>query len=140
MEIGSTLNFGGIKWIVLENQKNKTLIITEQIIEQRDYHDKKAPVDWENSEIRHYLNHGFLEKLGSGDQQKILSTANRNGDNPWYGSRGGNETVDKIFLLSLDEVVRLYFGDSGRLLDNPKPNQRYWFDRKDENNKKGKQH
>ncbi len=111
MEIGSTLNFGGIKWIVLENQKNKTLIITEQIIEQRDYHDKKAPVDWENSEIRHYLNHGFLEKLGSGDQQKILSTANRNGDNPWYGSRGGNETVDKIFLLSLDEVVRLYFGD-----------------------------
>lgn len=36
--------------------------------------------------------------------------------------------------MSLDEVVRSYFGDSGRLLDAPKKNQRYWFERKDENN------
>jgi hypothetical protein len=48
------------------------------------------------------------------------------------------DTVDRVFLLSLDEVVRAYFGDSSRLLDNPKPNQRYWFDRKDENNAKRK--
>jgi len=34
-------------------------------------------------------------------------------DNLWYGSSGGNDTTDKIFLLSLEEVVK-YFGDSGQ--------------------------
>jgi hypothetical protein len=37
-----------------------------------------------------------------------------NRGNPWYGTRGGNNTTDKIFLLSIEETVQ-YFGDSGHL-------------------------
>lgn len=138
MEIGSNINFGSYLWKVLDIKNNQMLIITDKIIEQRDYHNKKEPVTWEISEIRYYLNNVFIEKLSSIDKNKIKSVKNCNAGNPWYGSYGGNDTVDKIFLLSLDEVVRLYFGDSSRLLDNPKPKQRYWFDRKDENNEKRK--
>jgi len=138
MEIGSKIEFGSYLWKVLDIKSNKMLIITDQIIEQRDYHSKKEPVTWEKSEVRHYLNNVFIDKFTSADNSKIVSTINRTADNPWYGSHGGNDTNDKVFLLSLDEVVRLYFGDSSRLLDNPKPNQRYWFDRKDENNEKRK--
>ncbi len=138
MNIGSTIHFGGYLWKVLDIKKRQTLIITDQIIEQRDYRNKKEPVTWETSEIRHYLNNDFIEKLPLNDRNRIISTKNRNADNPWYGCHGGDDTVDKIFLLSLDEVVRLYFGNSSRLLDYPKPNQRYWFDRKDGNNEKRK--
>jgi len=37
--------------------------------------------------------------------------------NPWFDTRGGNNTFDYVFLLGLDEVLS-YFGDSGMLLDN----------------------
>lgn len=134
MTIGSTIRFGDYEWKVLEIKENKLLLITDQILEQRDYHDKKEAVTWEQSETRNYLNTSFIDRFSAADKERILTTENRNPDNPWYNSTGGNTTNDRAFLLSLDEVVRLYFGDSSRLLDNPKPNQRYWFDRKDENN------
>ncbi len=134
MNIGNTIRFGDYEWKVLDIKENKVLLITDQIIEQRDYHDKKEAVTWEQSEIRNYLNTSFLDRFSAADKERILTTENRNTDNPWYKSTGGNTTNDRAFCLSLDEVVRLYFGDSSRLLDNPKPNHRYWFDRKDENN------
>jgi len=134
MNIGSIITFGDDQWKILDVKENRILIISDQIIEQRDYHDKKESITWEQSEIRHYLNNGFLERFSSSDKEKLLTTHNINADNPWYGSIGGADTDDRVFLLSLNEIVRLYFGDSSRLLDNPKQNQRYWFDRKDENN------
>ncbi len=134
MNIGDIITFGNYPWKVLDIKEDKMLMITDQIIEQRDYHDRKEPVTWEQSEIRHYLNNRFLERFSPADQDRILTTHNINKDNPWYGSLGGADTLDRVFLLSLDECVRLYFGDSSRLLDYPKPNQRYWFDRKDVNN------
>lgn len=134
VNIGSIIGFGDYQWKILDVKENKMLIISDQIIEQRDYHDKKEEITWEQSEIRHYLNNGFLEQFSFSNREKIITTQNKNADNPWYGSFGGNDTVDRVFLLSLDEVVRLYYGDSSRLLDNPKRNQRYWFERKDDNN------
>jgi len=134
MNVGNIITFGDYQWRVLDIKNDMMLIISEAIIEQRDYHDKKEPVTWERSEIRKYLNTVFLERFTASDRGRIAETKNRNTDNPWYGSAGGSDTVDSVFLLSLDEAVRRYFGDSARLLDNPKQNQRYWFDRKDENN------
>ena len=136
MNIGSIITFGDYQWKILDIREHEILIISDQIIEQRDYHDKKEAITWERSEIRHYLNNGFFERFSSSDKERILTTHNINADNPWYGSIGGADTFDRVFLLSLDEVVRSYFGDSSRLLDNPKQNQRYWFDRKDANNVK----
>jgi len=36
------------------------------------------------------------------------------GDNPWNFTNGGKSTIDKVFLLSIEEMVK-YFGDSGQL-------------------------
>jgi hypothetical protein len=134
MNIGNIIVFGEYEWKTLDIKDDKILILTDNIIEQRDYHDKKEEITWEHSEIRNFLNNEFLERFNPSDKKRILTTLNKNANNPWYASFGGNDTVDKVFLLSLDEIVRLYFGDSSRLLDNPKKNQRYWFERKDENN------
>jgi len=91
-------------------------------------------VTWESCELRQYLNHEIYNTFKDEEKIQIIETNNLNSDNPWYKSLGGNYTLDKIFILSLDEVVRMYFGDSGHLLDYPANNQRYWFQRKDENN------
>lgn len=39
IKIGSSLSFGGYHWRVLDMENNAALIITEDIIEQRPYHD-----------------------------------------------------------------------------------------------------
>ncbi|WP_330657275.1 DUF6273 domain-containing protein [Anaerocolumna aminovalerica] len=39
----------------------------------------------------------------------------------------------EVFLLSMEEICK-YFGDSSSKLHNRGKNQRYWFERKDENN------
>ncbi len=136
MNIGDDFLFGKYTWQILDIKEDAMLLITKEIIEQRDYHTKKEAVTWENSEIRNFLNTEFLERFSESEAERIIPVLHKNPGNPWYGSEGGSDTRDKVFLLSLDECVRSYFGDSSRLLDNPKPNQRYWFDRKDENNSK----
>ncbi|HMM00669.1 MAG TPA: DUF6273 domain-containing protein [Bacilli bacterium] len=134
MEIGEKITFGKYLWRILDIKPGKLLIITDEIIEQRNYHAQKTDIDWEHSSIRNYLNNDFLSQFSSVEQSKIISVVNKNRANNWYHTHAGNDTLDHIFLLSLEEVTKYYFGDSSVLLDNPKPKQRYWFERKDVNN------
>lgn len=133
IKIGSVLSFGDYNWRVLDIQNNTALIITEEIIDQRPYHDAYKDITWADCTLRKYLNGEFYEKFNADDKSRIITVINKNLDNQWYGTKGGEDTEDNIFLLSLEEVCK-YFGDSTSKLNNPGKNQRYWFQRKDENN------
>jgi hypothetical protein len=135
IKIGSVLSFGDYNWRVLDIQNNTALIITEEIIDQRPYHDAYKDITWADCTLRKYLNGEFYEKFNAADKSRIITVINKNLDNQWYGTKGGEDTEDNIFLLSLEEVCK-YFGDSTSKLNNPGKNQRYWFQRKDENNSK----
>ena len=134
MQTGDTITFGPYEWRVLDVQNNAALVITEEIIEQRAYHDKYVDITWADCEIRKYLNGEFCDRFRAAEQAGILPVVNQNPDNPWYGTTGGEDTQDRVFLLSLEEAVCRYFGDSGALLYNPRAKQRYWFERKDQHN------
>jgi len=134
-KMGSIISFGGYNCRVLDIQNNVALVITEDIIEQRAYHDDYKDITWADCSLRKYLNGEFYDKLDKADKSKIIPVLNKNLDNQWYGSKGGADTKDSIFLLSIEEVCK-YFGDSHSKLYNPGKNQRYWFERKDENNSK----
>lgn len=134
MQVGDKIYFGEYMWRVLSIQNERALIITEYIIEQRPYHDAYVGITWADSSLRKYLNSEFYNRFSSGDKSRIIPVINTNYDNQWYGTEGGAETSDKIFLLSMEEAVCQYFGDSSAKLYNPRKNQRYWFERKDANN------
>lgn len=136
MEIGDIIKFGDYHWQVLDVQKDRALIITECIIEQRPYHEAYSDITWADCSLRKYLNGEFYEKFNAADQSRIISVINKNPDNQWYGTNGGVDTQDNIFLLSIEEVACKYFGDSSALLYSPKKNKRYWYERKDVNNPK----
>jgi hypothetical protein len=136
MQIGEKINFGEYEWRVLDVQNNAALIISEEIIEQRPYHDVYVDITWADCSLRTYLNSEFYEKFNERDKSKIIPVTNKNPDNPWYGANGGDDTKDKIFILSLEDVVCRYFGDSSANLYNRSKNQKYWFERKDANNSK----
>lgn len=135
MQVGDKIVFDKYEWRVLDIQNNAALVITEEIIEQRSYHDAYRDITWADCSLRKYLNDEFYNKFTPTDKSRINPVINKNLDNQWYGSKGGADTRDYIFLLSLEEVCT-YFGDSLSKLQNRGKNQRYWFERKDENNSK----
>lgn len=136
MQVGDKIEFGNYEWRVLDIQNNTALIITEYIIEQGRYHDVYKDITWADCSLRKYLNGEFYDKFTTADKSRIVPVTNKNPDNHWYGTKGGEDTRDNILILSLEEVTCQYFGDSSSKLYNPKKNQRYWFERKDENNSK----
>jgi hypothetical protein len=103
--------FGGYEWLVLDVQPDKALLLSKDCVEKRQYHLLYTDITWEYCTLRQYLNREFFGKFSTTDQHKILTTSNYNPNNPWYGTNGGSTTDDKIFLLSLDEVIEC-FGDS----------------------------
>ena len=136
MQTGDKISFGNYDWRILDIQNDTALIITEYIIEQRSYHDAYKDITWADCSLRKYLNGEFYDKFTAADKSRIITVLNKNLDNEWYGSKGGVDTEDRIFLLSIEEAVCRYFGNSCSKLKNPGKNQRYWFERKDENNSK----
>lgn len=133
MQVGEKMIFDRYKWHILDIQNDRALIITEDVIELRPYHNKYKETTWHDCEMRNYLNGEFYDRFDENSKSRILHVTNKNMDNPWYGTIAGNETIDKIFLLSLDEVCK-YFGDSTDKLYN-RGNNRYWK-KNDENNSK----
>ena len=136
MQTGDKISFGSYEWRVLEVKNNTALIITEYIIEQRAYHNAYKDITWADCSLRKYLNSEFYDRFTAAEKSRIIPVLNKNPDNQWYGTKGGTDTQDSIFLLSIEETVCRYFGDSSSKLYNPGKNQRYWFERKDKNNSK----
>ncbi|MDQ0362054.1 DUF6273 domain-containing protein [Breznakia pachnodae] len=134
MKAGELITFGNYEWRVLDVQSDRVLLITEDMIGQHPYHNKAGNVTWKDCELRSYLNTEFYKTFSEEDRKRIITVINKNPNNEWYDSNGGEDSKDKIFLLSIEEVACKYFGDSSTLLYNPGKNQKYWFQRKDENN------
>ena len=124
MQAGDKISFGNYEWRVLEVQNNTALIITEYIIEQRAYHNAYKDITWADCSLRKYLNSEFYDRFTTAEKSRIIPVLNKNSDNQWYGSKGGADTQDNIFLLSIEEACK-YFGDSRSKLQNRGKNQRY---------------
>ena len=98
-------------WRVLhvDNNRGRALLITEKLIDCRRYHDVLEDITWEDCSLREWMNGEFIETAFTKEEaSKIVEVRNRNPDNPdgWEGQTidGGNDTEDRVFALSLDEV------------------------------------
>jgi len=129
------ITFGGIEWRVLDIVDGKALIISDENLESRYYHYSGGAITWADSDIRAYLNGEFYKSFDVEDRARIARVTNSNPNNPWFGTWGGKDTQDYIFLLSIDEVVK-YFGDSGKL-GKPRSNELEFFDQYNKNRSTG---
>ena len=121
------VKFGDFVWRVLDVQDGKALLLTNDIVEKRPYHKSCTKISWADCDIRKYLNDPFIALNFSEDEQaKIVETTINNPDNEWFGTEGCEDTQDKVFLLSIAEVVK-YLGDSGQL-ENGNPESEYFID------------
>jgi hypothetical protein len=93
----------------------KILAITQDVIAQRPYHYVCEYITWGRCSLRQWLNGEFYGQLPLMIQGATVSAHNENPQNSRYGTYGGDATLDKVFLLSMDEVHRYFEGDNDRI-------------------------
>ncbi len=94
-----------IEWQVIAVEGNRALVISTYALETLPYHEENTSVTWETSYIRSWLNGEFINKAFTPKQQEIILPSNvSNSKVNSFGIHGGNDTVDKVFLLSLEEA------------------------------------
>jgi hypothetical protein len=114
-QIGEIITFGPYEWQVLAVEDGKALLITKDIIDLRAYNEESEAVTWETCTLRTWLNSEFYNRFSIEEREHITETLVMNEDNPEEGTPGGDDTRDKIFLLSLAEAERYFSGDEARL-------------------------
>lgn len=105
-----------VKWRVLANNENANgslFLLADQNLDVQPSHTEHADVTWENSYLRAWLNSTFMKAaFSNGEQQAIKATYVYNktqsdgvtNPNPDYSIAGGNNTTDRIFLPSIEEM------------------------------------
>ena len=98
-----------IEWIILKVREKKALVISKYALELRKYHEKNENVTWESSDTRKWINTEFYNKaFDSQEQNMIENTTVKTEDNFINEAEGGNDTKDKIFLLSIEQADTLF--------------------------------
>ena len=107
--------YGSIDWIVLDRQDDKALLITKDIFICRPYNESDDDTTWENCSLRKWLNTEFYDKAFLLEEKGlILTTDVVNNGNTEHNIPGGNNTKDKVFILSVDEAKKYFGSESAR--------------------------
>ncbi|MDE5777559.1 MAG: Ig-like domain-containing protein [Lachnospiraceae bacterium] len=117
-----------IKWKVLSVNGTDALLLAERGLDTQRYNGDYSDVTWENSTIRSWLNgydssyntygndyrgNSFFDRAFSSTEKNTIVISNvANKNNPLYETSGGNNTTDKIYLLSIEEILNDNFGFS----------------------------
>ncbi len=110
-----------ITWKVLSVDSDGLYIMAEKLLDCQPYNNNRFEITWADCTLRTWLN-GYFYNLAFSDteKQKINTTHLVNGDNPWYGTDGGIDTYDKVFLPSVGDVLNPESGFSSKV-DNDDP-------------------
>ena len=104
-----------IEWLVLDVKENESLLISRYGLDCIKYHNSWANITWEDCDLRKWLNNDFIKSAFSEEEAKKIKVSElKNEDNPEYRTRGGNNTKDRIFCLSINEAEHYFGSDNDR--------------------------
>ena len=104
-----------LEGIVLDVNGKSALVISRYAIDGVYYHPTMAEKTWETCSLRKWIKETFIGAAFSEDEQKSILTVTVPAEsNPDYDTDPGNDTEDKIFLLSVDEANRYFSSDEAR--------------------------
>ena len=104
-----------IEWQVLEKKGNKALLISKKVLDVQPDNKEFKDITWEKCTLRKWINKDFIkEAFNAKESKKIQNSKIKNKDNKEYKTKGGKDTTDKVFLLSIDEAYKYYKTDEKR--------------------------
>ena len=127
-EVGSYIYFGeyeqdnnastgkeAIEWLVLDKQEDRMLVISRYGLDCQPYNTENEKVTWETCSLRGWLNGAFYETAFIPEEKNAVLASLVTADaNPVYDTPVGNDTMDQVFLLSIDEADRYFADDTSR--------------------------
>lgn len=112
-----------IEWLILETDGKTALLISKYPIDCGldgvPYNEENTSVTWEECTLRKWLNEDFYNTAFSKEEQsRIITSTVTTAENPEYDTNPGNDTQDKIFLLSIAETEMYFESDGARICAN----------------------
>lgn len=106
-----------IEWLVLEYdaENGSALLLSRYGLDAKPFNAERADITWENCTLRTWLNAEFFQNAFTPEEQSaILLTDVDNSPIQKKISRdsnitGGNDTRDRVFLLSFRDTFTVYF-------------------------------
>lgn len=106
-----TMTFGKyfdtpIEWLILKQEGNRRLLLSRYVLDAKRFFSDCIYIGWEKSNIREWLHHDFMNTAFTPDEQaRILETSIHTPPCQGYEHYGASDTIDKIFLLSTEELL-----------------------------------
>ena len=119
---GSFFRYDPVTWRVLEVTDESALLLADQALDCFSYHSALTDVNWKDSAVHSWLNslgpdenqagedfssdeEGFFNTaFADQERQAVINGSVPNADNHYFGTSCGEETCDRVFLLSEDEI------------------------------------
>lgn len=110
--VGNTVSFGcfegkPIRWRVLDERGRMRMLLAEESVTRRPYHDTPTDTSWKECNLRQWLNGPFLEAaFNPAERSKITAVRVENPRNAVYFTNAGLNTMDRAYVLNTVEAEK----------------------------------
>lgn len=105
-----------IVWQVVAREGDALTLISLYGLDCHAYQNEYLPVSWANSSLREWLNGSFLSSAFLLEERAAIARhENADAANPVFGTEGGKETVDHVYVPSIEEALAWFPSDGERI-------------------------
>lgn len=105
-------------WYVIAKENGMKLLLSKDVVTKEKYNKKKVDeVHWKDSNARIYLNDEFYNLVFNDEEKKKIQSVNLKTSDNSTSLKSEEYTLDKVFLLSYDEVMKYIGMDNINLLE-----------------------
>ena len=118
--VGNSVTFGSyqnkpIRWRVIDERGRMRMLLAEEPVAERPYHEKPVDTSWRECSLRRWLNGEFLEAAFTPlERSKITAVRVENVRSPKYFTNAGLNTMDRVYVLSVPEAEKYLPEDADR--------------------------
>lgn len=104
-----------IEWIVLAKENEQVWVVSKHVLDSKPYSSTTGT--WETSSLRTWLNNDFFHAAFNEDEKKhipqvsVIVDEYQVRNDKAIGINTGNVVQDRVFLLGIDDVRYIPFGD-----------------------------
>ena len=100
-----------IKWQILSRTGEDLFLLADSVLDCKSYNMVQREETWETCTLRKWLNEDFYKAAFNETEQKAIRTTTvKNEDNPVVSVDCGNDTKDKVYLPSIQEMTNTGYG------------------------------
>ena len=100
-----TWNGEPLTWEIVQEHGKQRLLVCEKLIGEHSYMDTMFNASWATSSLRKWLNTEFLKEAFTNEERmSIMFGKIMNPPSEKWGSEGGRNTSDRVFILDIHEI------------------------------------